>query len=89
MFYRQWNRYAALSRQARLRRHKTGLDYDGPYYPHIADGLVVLEDTDTGLRFDIADGLVTVASGSGAYVAWVPRVARGRLVPGLFVIGEA
>ena len=85
---RVWHRHrlSVLARASRLRRGSTGQDFLGPYYPHISAGLLQLEDTDTGLRFGIVSGLMTVESGSGAYVAYVPAQSRGRIQANRFYL---
>lgn len=46
--------------------------WEGPYYPFVSSGLMVLQTTDTGLRFALSSGLMLVSS-SGSYVGVIRR----------------
>jgi len=46
--------------------------WTGPYYPSVSSGLMLLQSTDTDLRFALSSGLMFVSS-SGTYVGMIRR----------------
>ena len=46
--------------------------WQGPFYPSVSSGLMVLVSTDTDLRFALSSGLMLVSS-SGTYVGMIRR----------------
>lgn len=64
-------------------------DLDGPFYPEVVSGLLVLEDAETGKRFDIrSDGYFQIEDDTtvGRYLAFLPKKNIGSFNSGRFVL---